>query len=79
MAASTRLGCDAIAMGARGHGHGRSGTGRDAIGSVAEAVVLNAGDAAVIVIGPRASGLHGPQLLGARTVTLPHDPADRQP
>jgi nucleotide-binding universal stress UspA family protein len=67
VAAAQRLGCDAIVMGARGH----SGMEREAIGSVAESVVLNAVGVAVIIVGPRATGAHGPRLFGARTVSAP--------
>jgi nucleotide-binding universal stress UspA family protein len=63
--AAGRLGCDAIAMGARGH----SGLRREAIGSVAEALVLNATTSAVIVVGPRAPGPHGPTVFGAHTIS----------
>ena len=42
--------CDAIVMATRGHG----GLGREVLGSVAEYVLRHAGDAAVILVGPRA-------------------------
>ena len=42
--------CDAIVMGTRGHG----GLGREVMGSVAEYVLRHAGDASVILVGPRA-------------------------
>jgi nucleotide-binding universal stress UspA family protein len=45
-----REGCDAIVMGARGHG----GLGREIVGSVAEYVLRHAGQLAVILVGPRA-------------------------
>jgi nucleotide-binding universal stress UspA family protein len=72
VAAAQRLGCDAIAMGARGH----AGTQREAIGSVAESVVLNAVGAAVIVVGPRTTGARGPQVFGARTISAPVELAE---
>jgi nucleotide-binding universal stress UspA family protein len=49
--AAEREHCDAIVMSTRGHG----GLGREVIGSVAEYVLRHAGDAAVVLVGPRAS------------------------
>lgn len=74
VATAAELGCDAIAMGARGH----SGMEREEIGSVAEAVVLNAGDVAVLLVGPRQSGSHGPTVFGMRTISPSRDLADFQ-
>lgn len=47
-----REGVDAIIMSTRGHG----GLGREVMGSVAEYVLRHAGDAAVILVGPRSAG-----------------------
>jgi len=46
-----REGVDAIVMATRGHG----GLGREVVGSVAEYVLRHAGNAAVILVGPRAA------------------------
>jgi len=73
--AATELGCDAIAMGARGH----SGMAREAIGSVAEAVVLNAAGMAVLLVGPRRAGTHGPTVFGMRTISPPPEAAPEPP
>ena len=74
VATAARLECDAIAMGARGH----SGTQRESIGSVAESVVLNVTGAAVIIVGPRLAGSHGPPVFGARTISPPPEPPERE-
>ncbi|MBM3138991.1 MAG: universal stress protein [Chloroflexi bacterium] len=47
--AAAEQGCDVIVMATRGH----SGLGREVIGSVAEYVLRHAGNAAVLLVGPR--------------------------
>lgn len=64
---AVEIGCDAIAMGARGH----SGDRQDSIGSVAEEVVLNAPGVAVLLVGPRRAATHGPTVFGMRTISPP--------
>ena len=59
------IGSDAIAIGARGH----SGMAREEIGSVAESVVLHAPGIAVLIVGPRRAGTHGPTVVDMRTIS----------
>lgn len=48
--AVSEFGSEAVVMGTRGHG----GLGREVLGSVAEYVLRHAGEAAVVLVGPRA-------------------------